>query len=271
MARRFNGTTQYGERAVPALTITGPFTMAGWVKTSNNSVANSQTILGLGNTATNTRGVALYLGNDGGGNERLGFQTVGSLGTSNAFSPAGAGTIANDTWYHCVGVQESALSRKVYLNAQIGAADVTDDGVVTAPALLAAGAWHVSTGPKNFMIGDLAEVAVWNVVLTQAEVTLLAAGVSPLMIRPTALVSYAPLLGGVSPEPDGFSYGGYTLTAAPTQSVHPPGILYMGRPRVPKEPYMAVPPVPLARYAIPVSTQWLLHRIDLRRRDEGKR
>lgn len=50
--------------------------------------------------------------------------------------------------------------------------------------------------------GKLAHFAVWHdVLLTAAEAGALAAGVSPLTIRPDKLVSYIPLY-GASPEPD---------------------------------------------------------------------
>ena len=48
--------------------------------------------------------------------------------------------------------------------------------------------------------GDLAEAAVWNVALTDAEVAALARGIHPFLIRPDALVAYWPILGRYSPE-----------------------------------------------------------------------
>jgi len=41
--------------------------------------------------------------------------------------------------------------------------------------------------------GLVAEVAVWNVVLDDSEIAALAQGVSPLLIRSTALVEYWPV------------------------------------------------------------------------------
>jgi hypothetical protein len=50
--------------------------------------------------------------------------------------------------------------------------------------------------------GRMAEFAVWDALLTPFEVAQLSAGVSPLTIQFGSLVSYIPLLGVASPEPD---------------------------------------------------------------------
>lgn len=51
--------------------------------------------------------------------------------------------------------------------------------------------------------GQLAEFGIWSVELTSAEIASLAAGASPVLIRPQSLVFYAPL-GQSSPEPQLF-------------------------------------------------------------------
>lgn len=40
------------------------------------------------------------------------------------------------------------------------------------------------------MEGDISEVGYWNVALTDADVAVLAKGVSPLLVRPEGLVAY---------------------------------------------------------------------------------
>jgi hypothetical protein len=42
--------------------------------------------------------------------------------------------------------------------------------------------------------GDIAEVGIWNIDLTAAEVASLAKGVSPALIRPQNHVAYLPLI-----------------------------------------------------------------------------
>mgnify|MGYP002787994980 CR=1 FL=1 len=46
----------------------------------------------------------------------------------------------------------------------------------------------------NNVVGKVAEVAIWNVMLTQQEIRSLSLGLCPLKIRPQSLVSYVPLL-----------------------------------------------------------------------------
>ncbi len=68
------------------------------------------------------------------------------------------------------------------------------------------------------MDGNMAEVAVWSVQLTDAEQAILGAGYSPLLVRPESILFYAPLI-----RADQDLVGGLALTAtnAPTVESHP--------------------------------------------------
>ena len=82
--------------------------------------------------------------------------------------------------------------------------------------------------------GNIAEVAIWNAGLTDAEDDVLALGVYPHFIRPSALVAYCRVMGRTSPEID--QVGGYdmALQNAPTVADHPPMMfrppVYVGTP-----------------------------------------
>lgn len=52
-----------------------------------------------------------------------------------------------------------------------------------------------SAAGTNNWDGSLAEFGYWNVILSADEFLALAKGVSPLLIRPTALIEYVPLIG----------------------------------------------------------------------------
>ena len=85
---------------------------------------------------------------------------------------------------------------------------------------IAIGALRDST-PSNYSDGDVAEAAVWSVVLTDDEMGALAAGVRPIHVRPDALLFYAPLWR----EEDEDYVGGVSLTAGGSPTVatgHPP-------------------------------------------------
>jgi hypothetical protein len=78
---------------------------------------------------------------------------------------------------------------------------------------------------RFFWNGRIAEVAYWDVQLTDAEVTALANGVSPFRIRPADLHAYWKLHGLASPEPNCATTGdtrNLTLTGAPGQADHAP-------------------------------------------------
>lgn len=90
-----------------------------------------------------------------------------------------------------------------------------------------------SAGGVSSMDGDLAEIGIWNVALSSADMVMLALGVSPLLVRRDALVLYWPFRHGYSPEIDlvGTRLGG--LTNAPTIARHPRVLL-------PKAPLVVV-------------------------------
>jgi hypothetical protein len=79
---------------------------------------------------------------------------------------------------------------------------------------------------RNFH-GDLAELAAWDAVLTQNEISELASGVSPLSVRPGSLKNYVPLVRGV----EDVVYGSHSSTTGTTVSAHPP-VIY-GAPSAP--------------------------------------
>jgi hypothetical protein len=100
-------------------------------------------------------------------------------------------------WNHCIGIWTSSTSRTVVLNG-----DWANRGTSTTSkpnptfAMSGIGGAPNTTTPTwqgARMDGDLAEIAVWDVALTQSETEALAAGAPPLLIRPASLVFYDPL------------------------------------------------------------------------------
>ena len=65
---------------------------------------------------------------------------------------------------------------------------------------------------------------MWNVALTDADAAALAAGLSPLLVRPDALLVYAPLVRGHQDRAGGVSLS--ETASAPTVADHPPGLIY---------------------------------------------
>lgn len=187
MSRDFPGTNgNYLAIANPTgpLDIAGDITVAAWVRPDTVAA-------GVRGVVTKEDGVSfqytLILN---------GAQLIFRSGTPQA---NGASSLSANVWAHLAGTRSAAAVR-VYLNG-------TQDGT-------AAGGAGLDTS-INFVIGNrgggagipfdgrIAEVAVWTVALTAAEIAALAKGVSPLRVRPKNLAAYYPLWGvGAAGEPD---------------------------------------------------------------------
>jgi hypothetical protein len=123
------------------------------------------------------------------------------------------------TWAHVAGTCDGTASY-LYLNGvQSAAGTPLSRASLTTPQTYVGGA---ATGAIAFpWNGDLAEVALWNVVLTPTEVAQLAAGKSAALVQAGALVAYYKILGTTSPEPDEKGGTALTVTGA-TAATHPP-------------------------------------------------
>jgi hypothetical protein len=113
-----------------------------------------------------------------------------------------------NAWNHGCGVFTSTASRTVYLN---GANAVTQSST-NAPNTADINAVYIGTQLTsnsfvNYFEGDIAEVGIWNVALTAAEVASLAKGMTCDKIRPQNLVFYAPLVRNLQD-----AKGGLTIT-----------------------------------------------------------
>ena len=140
-------------------------------------------------------------------------------------------------WHHVCGVWASSTSRIPYIDGGGSQEAVVD---VPWPAGLdntTLGARWQSGSVAAYYQGGIAETAVWNVALTTAEISLLSAGASPLLVRPGNLVAYWPLVDNLNDI-----VGGYNLTNhSATIEEHP----RVFRPYGPCSSFAAyVPPVP---------------------------
>jgi len=199
MARYFDGTGDYLYRNA-AVKAAAPLTVA--CQYYNTNVAASVNIIGIGDNSAWSYFVLWY-------------NTAGDTinwAASSANNPASATTTTNisaNTWHHICGVEASSTSRAVYLdggNKGTNATSRTPGGLdVTAIGGLIL--------PNTYVMpGRLAEVAVWNVALSDSEVAQLALGLCPLLMRPGDLLAYWPL-GGIYGRHINDLVGGYHLTS----------------------------------------------------------
>lgn len=115
------------------------------------------------------------------------------IGSYDAGGWALADTIAGysaSTWYHACGLFSGVASRKVWINGVSAGEDETSKNP-TEELYTWVGSY------KNAAVvfaGKIAEVAIWNANLTDAEILRLAGGVKPSTIQVSKLTAYWPLL-----------------------------------------------------------------------------
>jgi hypothetical protein len=216
MARSFN--SGLGQHLIhnAAVVAAEPLTMACWFSTDN--VGITQTLISIC-TSGGAERWQLEIGGAALGNA-LAIRKQGSALNAVAV----AGNPSNNVLHHAVGIYASATSRFCGLDGALGAENQQDAGSIAAPnrTLIAA---RINTTTGLFLNGLVAEVGIWKAALNADEAAALARGFSPLLVRPTALVAYWPLLGRSDPEicpKGGFNL---TLTNGPTTGDHPRLIL----------------------------------------------
>jgi hypothetical protein len=160
-----------------------PITMAAWVYPQTTGSIRSICALGV-SSGSSRRQLA--------------------LGTASAVGLVDAGTVnatlsstytaPQNEWTHACGVFESATSRSVYANGGNNASNTTNRGTLTTPNTFNIAARYLSGAIGGYMVGRIAEVGIWNVALTAAEIASLAGGMTCDKVRPQSLVFYAPLV-----------------------------------------------------------------------------
>lgn len=130
-------------------------------------------------------------------------------------------TFADATYAHLCGRWTAIDDREVILNGDI--ANKGSSAVSAEPAgpdRTSLGRFGDSTSfPSDD--GSLGECAVWGVALGDSEIGALSRGVSPLLIRPAALISYWPMIGRSSSEVDIVGGLNLTLVGSPAAKAHP--------------------------------------------------
>lgn len=202
MARIFpNAATDYLVNASSSpVTGAGPWTMACWARPVSLAWPSS-----FGCPMNLARNAALHLGRF----------TVGATGAltfqvyDGANGAAAAGNMSAGAWGHLVGVKRSATNQQAYLNGTGGSVNTTS--VTPIFDRISVGICrYTGTSVIYPWNGGVAWPAVWNVALSDAEITALARGAHPYTIRPQNLVWFAPLHGGTAGDID--VIGGLNLT-----------------------------------------------------------
>lgn len=97
-------------------------------------------------------------------------------------------TPAAETYHHLCGTYD-ATNMRVYLNGSLQATTAAAVSSVTNSKISLLSFFDSA----NWDDATIAEFGLWNVALSAGEITGLNAGVCPIMVRPSALLTYAPL------------------------------------------------------------------------------
>ncbi len=211
MARDFNGSSDYLE---VALALAYPFTLACWFRPGTDAAT------GMLMAACNS---------DGTDDDRITLQAAGGA----AGDPVRCGAVTNGgsaasidsttgytvgTWHHAAAVCASATSRSAFID---GGSKATTVGSRAMSGLnrLVLGAQRSGGALGTYYTGSMAEAAVWDIALDDADIARLASGLEPHRVRPESLVFLAPLVRDIRDE-----FGGLTFTTSGTTVVAHPRI-----------------------------------------------
>ncbi len=180
MARSFNGTTDVITTGFSF--VQPPFSLAVWF--NSTTVTPVQAMIG-----SNIAQAVEF---------RLNATALEFVESGTAVIGSSSATIAANTWYGAVATFDAAQNWAIYLTGNSSSSG-TQSGIVLNNTPLQIGN---QTNFSESWAGSLADVAVWNVILSAAEGASLVQGARPFTIRPKSLIGYWPVDGLQSPEPD---------------------------------------------------------------------
>ncbi len=215
MARTFSSVGNLSRTTNPPISSL-PCTMAAWFKVTGAS--DSGFIIQVGdNISSHYYGLAYNAASDVDG-----YVFAGATTNTITFLT----TVSTNVWHHLCLVVESNTVRSLFYD---GGNKTAGSGVAitpTAPTNIVIGAVYSAGSPVNICTGTLAEIAVWDVALTDAEVAALAKYVPSTKVRPSDLIVYWPLMANATYLNNTFSNSTdrtLTLTGTqPTAADHPP-------------------------------------------------
>lgn len=182
---------------------TGDFTFACW---AYQTAANSYSCL----WANGTYDPAFYM--EAGGRPPIIYGLGGSDISFNT-------TLSLNTWYH-LAARRSGTTITCWVNGVQEANTGTRSG--SMPTAVQRIAHSHGSGAEGFT-GRMAEAGLWSAALSSDEIGSLADGLSPLAVRPAALLFHYPLVRQTTQE----LIGGLTLTETGTVSIAAHPRIYM--------------------------------------------
>ena len=225
MARLFDGSDDYLTKAAAIFSGVSAsdynITLAAWVRPEDK---HDGVIMGSDDGSDNNERFSIWTRSAG----RFALRYLGSY----IQTPDTDYTNSNTTWFHVAGVFEYA-NRILYVN---GTSEVTNTANTSLDMSGADNFYIGRDRTGKYFDGAIAEAAAYSVSLSASEIASLAAGVSPLLVNPDALIGYWPLGGAYTTnDADNDLVGGHALTdngsPAAAGEAHPP-VIYPSLPIV---------------------------------------
>ncbi len=190
MARLFDdANTDYLSRT-DILDLTDyPFSMACWF---NSDVALNQTLMCFGSSGASQDYQEMRL-RDPADSDVIMLTRTGTIAIATTSAQWSINTL-----HHACGVVAASNSRAVYLDGGNKGTNISNRLFSGDYDRTRIGVLNIGATLSQYMSGMIAEAGIWNVALTDAEVAVLAAGYSPLFVRPQNLVAYWPLVRGLT-------------------------------------------------------------------------
>lgn len=185
MALQFNGSNQYLSSGSGSIFQLGSqYTIFAWVNPSNIS-GNKIVCAYYGSPAGLSTGWLLAVAGS-----QLRFDTANEV---SYFSSSTFGAIPANAYQSCA-VVINGSSFWLYVGSAKSSAQSLNS-ITYASSVFYVGGTLYSGSPSSAMFnGSIAEPAIWNAALTDAEIASLAAGFTPDQVRPQSLSLYAPLI-----------------------------------------------------------------------------
>ena len=216
MARTFDATT---ERLSSSDTTTCPAaqgTIAFWLKPAWNSGDSQYHFLWACHlrTSPSVRQFALLHANDN--NLYCGWVDFGA-GDFDELTVSDSGLFSSGTWAHwAMTWSDSADTIELFRNGS--SVGTRTSGLVTYGSGTGFAHYIGNLATDADARGDMAECGMWSSVLGAADIAALGKGASPMLVSPSTLDVYLPLIGNASPETNLLG-ASFTVTGA-TKAVH---------------------------------------------------
>lgn len=178
MSYQFIGALQGYLSAGQGVVLVPPFSIGAWINTADDSWQAIASIADKDAAMYNALGV-----NDWKGRAASYWLTVAEAVSTTTFSTG--------VWAYVLGMWETTSKRSVLLN-NAGLGENTGLKFVSNIDEFTIGV-TADSSPSNFFTGYIAEVAIWNKILSNEESRLLAEAIYPNEAVPSGLVAYYPL------------------------------------------------------------------------------